>query len=272
MRPVVWLLLAAAPLAAQELRLYSEFQRPDPFGGIALPDRGAPPREILSPAAARNAWATFYIALTLPQAMPAFVYVQQNPEVGEATVYRADFVKTARGWLPDGLRKAVPHIPVMLPDAGAAIPGQTTAVLVLDLWIPAKAPSGRVRLQVDVHTDNRWLTYPMEIRVMSWTAPGTHTGAGPLPPVTSRADASLLAVLRHGFCGKPAGGRSVPGPTIRRLLRRNAQQDAALARTVGIDLVRQSGPGFCQETPKLTEWWLPLRLGLYRGFLTVPRR
>lgn len=271
MGPLFWLLLVAAPLAAQELRVYSEFQRPDPFGDVAVPDRGAPPREILSPAVARNAWATFYIALTLPEAMPAFVHIQQNPEVVEAAVYRTEFVKTARGWVPDGLRKSSPNVPVMLPEAGNLIPQQTTAVLLLDLWVPAKAQSGRMRLQIDVHTDNRWLTYPLEIRVMSWTAPGTHTGSGPLPPVASRADTSLLSVLRQEFCGKRAGGRDVPGLTIRRLLRRNAQQDAALAHAVGIDLVKQTGPRFCQETPPLAEWWLPFRLGLYRGFMSVPR-
>src|ERR1039458_368408 len=62
----ILLLTYAAPLAAQSLQIYSEFQRIDPYGRIVPVDRSEYPREILSPELARNAPASFHVAGTLP--------------------------------------------------------------------------------------------------------------------------------------------------------------------------------------------------------------
>ena len=56
----------AAAGTAQTVEIYSEFQRPDPFGGIVEPDRAWKPREILSPAVSRNGFASFHIAVSVP--------------------------------------------------------------------------------------------------------------------------------------------------------------------------------------------------------------
>lgn len=261
MRALPWLMLAAVPVAAQELRLYSEFQRPDPFGAIALPDRGPKPREILSPVLARNAWASFWLACTLPDgAQPATLYIQQNPEVLEVAIYRASFVKTARGWVPDGLEQVpLPQV-FQLPDIANPIPNQTTVVFLLDIRVPAKTPAGRMRLQADFYTGDHWLTYPMELRISDAIVPGAHSGAGPLPSVDARADAPLVGVLRNRFCGAKERGVRVPGLTARRLLRRNAQQDGALPNASA----DPSAAAICARTPAgSAEWWLTPRRQIY---------
>src|SRR5262249_19535728 len=77
------LLLAALACAglsrAQSLAVYSELQRPDPFGQIVAADRGASPREILSPAAPRNGFVSFHIAVTAPTNTNYFLYIVTSP-------------------------------------------------------------------------------------------------------------------------------------------------------------------------------------------------
>lgn len=259
-RALLCLLLAVAPAAAQELRIYSEFQRPDPSGEITAPDRGAPPREILSPVVARNAWASFWIVCPVPVGEMATIYIQQNPEVFQHTLYRAWFTKDAQSWVPDRLEKVEPPYIIEFPGYVSPKAVERTAVFLLDLWVPASAPPERIRLQADVFVRDRWLTYPMEVRITRATVPGTHTGAGPLPPAGARADAALRAVLGAALCGRRETGQASTGLTARRLLRRNAQQDAALAKALGaVDA------SWCEEAPaQSAEWWLPVRSRLYR--------
>ncbi len=260
MRVLFCFLLALAPAAAQELRVYSEFQRPDPSGEIALPDRGAAPVEILSPALARNAWASFWIVCQVPVDETATIYIQQNPEILQPRLYRAWFTKAGEGWVADTLEKVEPPYTIHFTNPLPPPSGVQTAVFLMDLWVPPSAPSDRMRLQADVFLSGRWLTYPMELRIASATVPGVHTGAGPLPPAGARADTALRAVLRGSLCGKPQTGRSSPEFNARRILRRNAQQDAALARS--LDMVDAA---WCEEnSARPAEWWLRVRNKLYR--------
>jgi hypothetical protein len=101
-------LLATGILPAQEIKIWSEFQRIDPFGEVVAIDRVDDPREILSPAVARNAWASFHLALRIAENTPSFLYIQQNPELFQVTVYKEYFTKTAHGWIPDRLSVLTP--------------------------------------------------------------------------------------------------------------------------------------------------------------------
>ena len=77
---IVWITALAATAAwAQSLEIYSEFQRVDPFGNIVPMDRALRPREILSPAVARNAFASFHIVVSVPPKESYFLYVLPNP-------------------------------------------------------------------------------------------------------------------------------------------------------------------------------------------------
>src|SRR5512140_3609844 len=88
---------------AQTVRLYSEFERIDPFGNVVAAARAEAPREILSPARARNAWTTFQV-LVEPADQPFALFVAQNPERSvEVKLYRPVFQKLGEEWVPDGL-------------------------------------------------------------------------------------------------------------------------------------------------------------------------
>src|SRR6266508_2477563 len=103
MRAACLTILCAGALAGQSVRVYSEFQRIDPFGNVVALDATESAREVLSPMVVRNAWASFQAAVTIPQGVPSFLYVLQNPEWFRVEVSRELFAKTAAGWVPDGL-------------------------------------------------------------------------------------------------------------------------------------------------------------------------
>ncbi|MBM3774215.1 MAG: hypothetical protein FJW37_03545 [Acidobacteria bacterium] len=247
-------LLIAAGLQAQSLKVYSEFQRVDPFGNVVAADRVERPREILSPAVARNAFHSFRLAVTLEAGTPAHLYLQQNP--GNAfgiTVYRESHVKVGDSWIPDRLRKIkLPYL-ILLPDG--EIPGETTATFWLDLWTPAGAPTGRVRVEALIQAGGRWVVYPLEARVASTTAPALRSPAGLAPGIAERSDAPVFAA----WCG--AAEEHGEALTARQLVRRNALQDVALARQRNEVIP----PAWCSgPKPAGAEWYLPVRDRLIR--------
>ena len=96
--------LALTAARAQSLDIYSEFQRVDPFGNIVAADKAVARREILSPAVARNSFASFHVVVSVPPKESYFLFVGTNPpNACRYTVYREHFVETDRGWVPDTL-------------------------------------------------------------------------------------------------------------------------------------------------------------------------
>ncbi|MFY9726727.1 MAG: hypothetical protein WB579_19090 [Bryobacteraceae bacterium] len=223
------LLLAALTgvLAAQSVDIYSEFSRPDPFGEIVAADRGSGPREILSPAVARNAWASFHLVISAPPETTYLLYVVTNPlNACRVALYKEHFEKTLAGWAPDRLTELtrLPDFGVS-PDPDDGVDGQTTRAYLLDLWIPPNAEIARFRLEVQLKV-GYWVVRPMEVRVIAPRVPDLRvaTAPVPLPPVSSGADAAALGALFDYT------GRTYPPPvTIRAIIRRDAVQDVALA-------------------------------------------
>jgi hypothetical protein len=142
------------------------------------------------------------VAITIPESVPTYLYVQQNPEWFQVNVYKEEYSQTAGAWLPDRLREVKLPALTVLPDVDRAIPRQTTVVYWLDVWVPEKTEVGRMRMQVLLNVAERWLMYPMEFRVV--------------PPVVPKLPA-------------PAERDSV-----RALIRRNARQYEALAKALGV--------------------------------------
>jgi hypothetical protein len=260
--------LIAAAAAAQTVEVYSEFQRPDPFGGIVAPDRAWKPREILSPAVARNGFATFHIAVSVPPKESYFLYVLPNPvEACRVSVYKEHFVQTAAGWIPDRLTEVqrLPDYGVM-PDPDDSIEGQTTRVYLVDLWLPPEADVARFRLEVQLKVAD-WTVRPMEVRVMEARYPIVQAGEDrPLPPIEWGADAAGLGVFREYLGG---AGLTVPPPglTVRGILRRNAVQDLSLGgRSLTqrmLELFRANATFW--PRPLGAEWWLRMRDRLLTG-------
>jgi hypothetical protein len=224
--PLAASVLLSGAMPAQEIKIWSEFQRIDPFGKVVAVDRVDNPREILSPAVARNAWASFHLALSIAENTPSFLYIQQNPESFQIRVYKEQFTRTADGWMPDRLSEVKLPCTVLLPDIPDPIPRQNTVVYWLDVWVPAKTAVGRVRMEAILKSGDRWLVYPMEVRVTPAMVPKIGPVSARLAPVTSRADAFLKS-----------RGRELADPaSIRRLIRRNAAQDEALAGALEVTL------------------------------------
>lgn len=246
---LVSLTFAAATLAAQSVEIRSEFQRVDPFGHVVAADRMEHPREILSPAIVRNAWASFQITATVPAQTPSFLYIQQNPEFFRLHLYREVYVQTKDGWMPDRLQPVEAPCMVLLPDAQEPIPGQTVVSFWLDVWVPERTPAGRMRMQAVLKSGSHWIVAPMEIRVMETVAPRIHWQPGPVPPVAARADA---AVCPGNWTGTD------PPESIRQFIHRNALQYAALARSLGVKTA------WCAAPRPDAEWHLRAREKLFR--------
>jgi hypothetical protein len=269
MRPAVWLLLAAGFARGQELKIYSEFQRIGPTGEVVAPDATGTPREILSPVIARNAWASFHVACTVADGEASFLYIQQNPELFDVTVYKEIFVKTSRGWIPDWMEKVSLPYAIVLPDPQRPVPNQNTVVFWVDIRVPARAPAGRMRFQALLKSGDRWLVYPMEVRVADTAVAGTRGARGPVGNVVARADTSLLGAVRKRLCGRADVKGGAAALTVRHLILRNALQDLSL---VPGDLGALVGQSLCQGRPADAEWWVPLRRAVYLGKVPAAHR
>lgn len=280
----LWALLGAVSAPAHSLKVYSEFQRVDPFGAIVPADRarvaGVRPREILSPAVARNAFASFHLAVTVRPGETFDLSIGQNPEDSfGVTIYRERHVKLGDAWIPDGLEPITLPYTGKLPDPSSPIPGQTTVTFWMDLWVPFDAEVCRVKVEPQVYSEGYWVTYPMEVRVITLIVPGLPRARTLPAAVQESADTTARRVLHGHLCGVEESG-----PTLRRNLRqlilRNALQDLALAASF------ESSPGnsavlepilgvpkagrrdWCDApafpTERGAEWYLRVRDSLYR--------
>jgi len=268
-RLVALLAMTAGAAPAQTVDIYSEFSRVDPFGAIVAADRVGQPREILSPAVARNAWASFHVVISAPPQTTYLLYVATNPlNACRVALYREHFAKTPAGWVPDRLTELtrLPDFGV-IPDPDDGVPGQSTRAYLLDLWIPPDAEIARFRLEVQLKVGT-WVVRPLEVRVIAPRVPDLRAAdeAVPLPPVSSSADTAATGALFDD------AGRTYPPPrTVRAIIRRNAVQDVALASRVnragaGPEALRlrwESLIGTCGDStaagPSGAEWYLRLR-------------
>jgi hypothetical protein len=222
---------------AQSLRVYSEFAQIDATGRVTAP---AEPREILSPAIARNAFSSFRVVVEVPRGTPYQLYVAQNPENAvEVTLYREN---------GDRLE------PVAQP-----VSGNDTQIFWMDLWTARDAPVQRIKVEPQLHVNNDWVIYPMEARVMEATAGEVGRGVG--------GDEPPAQVIRQFLCSRfPAidYGAVPPGPSAASKRVRNALQDLTLA-TGAPRAELQTLFGSCvSPIPADPEWYLRIRDYLLR--------
>jgi len=261
-RLVILLAAASAALSGQRVLVVSEYQRFRPDGETVAADRLERRREIISPAVARNAWTTFRVVVEAPPGKPYYVYVAQNPEdVVGATIYQEEYAKQGDEWVPDKVS------PVKLPVAATLSEGQKVQSYLLDVWVPDTAPVGRFRLEVQLNANDRWVIYPLEVRVVEALVPAKAVN-GAAPRDYACADAappqSKLELTR------PAG-----------FIARNVAQDLMLARVresaesrdqvIGA-ILRAGGwnstGDLCaapDKAPRGVEWWLRARDYLLQG-------
>ena len=268
-------LLLAGMARAQSVDIYSEFHRVDPFGAVVAMDRAVAEREMLSPAVARNAHASFHIAVSVPAKESYLLYVVTNPLTAcRVSLYKEHFVATARGWIPDNLVEVhrLPDFGTM-PDPEEHIEGQTTRLYLLDLWLPPNADVARFRVEVQLKVAD-WIVRPMEVRVVAARVPDLQEGQAPLPAVDAGAEAAAAGALEDYIAGRPLRTESQP-LTLRGVIRRNAIQDMALAGTIDAGIagpqammdraLRLFGDNL-QFSPRIfgSEWYLRLRDFLFQ--------
>jgi hypothetical protein len=272
------ILLAAGSLAlsGQRVLVYSEYQRVRPDGEVVKADRVERRREILSPAVARNAWATFRVSVGVPSGSPYTLHIAQNPEnYVQTAFYQEEYARQGDEWAPDRVK------PVELPVNAVLSEGQKVQTYLLDLFVPETAAEGRFRLEVQLYAEGRWVIYPLEVRVTGVAAQEKEAARGPLAAAEARADASVTAALRAELCGRGMAAEKAEMDTARAFVARNARQDLRLAkaraRESGREMVEwqmikaggwASKAALCEsrgEAPGGAEWWLRARGYLYQG-------
>jgi hypothetical protein len=261
--------VAAAALGAQpgpltpELRIVSEFQRFDPFGNVVPQDRESAPREILSPALARNGHLSLQVIVTGPKGTNFFLYAGSNPPgYIELHLYREWFVPCGAGWCPDWLTEQRSGAFGAIPESLHDLPDQNTRVYLLDVWVPPAAPPGRVRVEAQIKVGT-WLIAPMEVRIVDRLVPaGPFARAENIAPLEATSSATAAAQLLRYAAGLPP--QAPPALLrVRDIIQRNAAEDMALARSRGIDplelLPLSTGPRAMGP-----EWYLRVRDLIYR--------
>ena len=225
---------AAATAQPPSVTVYSEFARIESNGNVSAPET---PREILSPALARNAFTSFQIVIQAPARMPYRVWIGQNPtDAVKVTLYRENGNK--------------------LEPVSEPVEGDSTQVLWMDLWTGGRATVQRVKVEPQLGINNDWVIYPIEARVMDARVPEGAWPTGTAVPVE---------VMRNYLCNGPKPPAAPAGPVSVESLRfRNSQQDLALARQAPkADLQKLFGACDAPASPD-PEWYLRIRDYLFR--------
>ena len=222
---------------AQPLRVYSEFAQIDATGKVIAP---AEPREILSPAIARNAFSSFQVVVDVPRGTPYQLYVAQNPENAvEVTLYRENGDKLERVEQP--------------------VSGDGTQVFWMDLWTARDAPVQRIKVEPQLHVNNDWVIYPMEARVVSATAGEVGKGIGGTEPPFQVMKGFLCRpepVIDYGAVRNP--------PNVSSMRVRNAVQDLTLAKDAPRAELQTLFGSCSSPAPSDLEWYLRIRDYLLR--------
>jgi hypothetical protein len=222
-------------LSAQPVSVYTDLAEIGTDGNVIAPDS---PREILSPAIPRNGFASFQIAVQVPEGKEFELHMGLNPEKAvKVTLYR-------RG--ENGVLEQV-----KLPYEG-----KSTQVFWLDLWADKTDPVRRIKVEPQVLIDDDWVIYPMEVRVRELTIPDQ----GP-----------RVSGLRTYLCTskKDSGLEDGMLVNIAALRARNEMQEVRLAAT-GTDKDREElrkligGCNANAKAPANPEWYLQVRDYFYK--------
>jgi hypothetical protein len=273
--------LACAPLLrgqgeappAADIRIFSEFQRFDPFGNIVAADRGTPSREILSPAVARNGHLTVHVAVTAPPNTNYFLYAASNPaDLVDITIYREYYAPCGTGYCPDFVVRVPSPSFGAIPES-TELANETTRCYLLDIHAHSDTPPRRVRVETLLKVGT-WEVAPMEVRIMEPLVPDNASNSAPngamevqseIAPLDAPAGSTAQLQLLRFLAGERP---SVPPALLRTrdFEQRNAAEDMLLASTLGVP---RGGPQFPEMNlmlfqpltyPALSaEWYLRVR-------------
>lgn len=230
--------LAAPFLNAQSLSVYSELAHINQLGEVTVPET---PREILSPALARNAYTSFQLVVHALPGAEWRLYVGQNPE----NAVRVSMYRELGGDLE--------HVDLPYDSDG-------TKVFWMDLWTAGDAPVRRVKVEPEIFVNNDWVIYPIEARVMDARVP-EEAHVEPREFGTS----SPREAMRGYLCDAQQQSRAHASEvSIAALSFRNALQDVALARQASKDELKKLFGACDAPTPENPESYLRIRDYLFR--------
>ena len=245
---------AAALIHAQDIRIYSEFERFDPFGNPVAADRDMVPREIVSPAMARNGHLSVHVVVTAPAGTNYFLYANSNPPgILTVRIYREYFARCGNGWCPDWLVEqrspSFGTIPEPTRNSSSALNNETTRCYLFDIRAPANTPPRRVRIEALLKVGT-WFVAPMEVRIAAPTVPDAPAKvfAGDLAPIDAPSSTTArIQLLRYLDGRPPEWPRQLL--RVRDFIQRNAAEDMLLARSL------QRGAGAPFPEMNLLSWW-----------------
>lgn len=258
--------VACATACAQEIRIYSEFERFDPFGNPLPADRDMAPREILSPAMPRNGHLSVHVVVTGPKGTNYFLYTATNPpDILQVKVYREHFTPCGQTWCPDWLTELKLPAFGAIPESLFNMAGQTSRSYLLDIRATPDTPPGRVRVEALLKVGT-WLVAPMEVRIVAPIVPEKpHETVENIAPLEAASSATAqLQLLRYLAHLPPQWPRHIL--RVRDIIQRNAAEDMLLARSFGSDYpdlnLAAWWPFVYPQTG--SEWYLRVRDFLYR--------
>ena len=249
------LLLYCAAARAQDIRIFSEFERFDPFGNPVPQDRDMTPREILSPAMPRNGHLSVHVVITAPAGTNYFLYAATNPpDILRVRIYREHFTPCGvNEYCPDWLTEQNPPsfgvIPELVHDfSRPAMSNQNTRCYLFDIESIADTPPRRVRVEALIKSGT-WYVAPMEVRIVAPKVPVPENRllAENIASMNApSSDTARIQLFRY-LAGLPP---EFPPRLlrVRDFIQRNAAEDMLLARS----LERQRG-----RFPELNllAWW-----------------
>lgn len=252
---------------AQDISVYSEFLRFNPFGEVVAQDREWNPREILSPAVPRNGHLSVHVVVTAPAGTNYFVYAGQSPsDTVEIKVYREHFVPCGQDYCPDWLTEQRMPSFGAIPESRERMPEQTTRVYLFDIRVPPDVPPRRVRVEALLKV-GYWLVAPMELRVIAPVLPDTSglERVEDIAPLEARSsDTAQRQLIRYVNGLPPEYPRGIL--RVRDILQRNAAEDMLLAKSMGFQTPQLNlmlwTPFVFPQTG--AEWYLRVRDLIYR--------
>jgi len=243
-------------LRAQDIRIYSEFERFDPFGRAVPQDRDASPREILSPAMPRNGHLSVHVVITGAPGMNYFLYAATNPpDILRVKIYREHFTRCGVNeycpdWLTEQNSPSFGAIPEGTQDLGsAAASRQTTRCYLFDIESKADTVPRRVRVEALIKSGT-WFVAPMEVRIVAPVVPaaGEKLVREDLAPLDAPSSATARIQLARYLGGLPPEW-PVQVLRVRDVIQRNAAEDMWLARSL------EHGSGERFPELNLLSWW-----------------
>ena len=252
----------------QDIRIFSEFERFDPFGHILPVDRAIEPREILSPAMTRNGHLSVHLIVTGASGTNYFIYIAANPPgILELTLYREHFVRCGEEYCPDWLTQIDSPSFGAIPESVRELPGQTARAYLLDIHAPADAVPRRVRVEALLKIGT-WIVAPMEVRIVAPVIPSFgFERMENIAPLDAPSSATAHIQLLRFITGQPP---QLP-PGILRIgdvIQRNAAEDMLLAKYSKAAYPALGVLSWLPFTypPIGSEWYLRVRDFLYRQF------